>query len=39
MTARRKSVDLLPAPSREVLHKPFDTTKLLSTIARYAGAS
>jgi CheY-like chemotaxis protein len=38
MTARRKSVDLLPAPSREVLHKPFDTSKLLSMIARYATA-
>jgi CheY-like chemotaxis protein len=39
MTARRKSVDLLPAPSKEVLHKPFDTSQLLSAIARYAAAS
>jgi two-component system, chemotaxis family, chemotaxis protein CheY len=39
MTARRKSVDLLPAPSKEVLHKPFDRSKLLATIARYAAAS
>jgi DNA-binding response OmpR family regulator len=35
MTAR-KAIDLLPAPSRDVLHKPFDGAKLLSTIARYA---
>jgi CheY-like chemotaxis protein len=36
MTARRKGGDLLPAPSRQVLHKPFDRFKLLTTIARYA---
>ena len=39
MTARRKAVDLLPAPSKEVLHKPFDSSKLLSTVARYAAPS
>ncbi len=38
MTARRKAADLLPAPSREVLHKPFDRSKLLDTVARYATA-
>jgi len=36
MTARRKGADLLPAPSKQVLHKPFDTARLLSTVARYA---
>jgi CheY-like chemotaxis protein len=36
MTAR-KAADLLPLPSSEhVLHKPFDSSKLLTTIARYA---
>lgn len=38
MTARRKGTDLLPAPSRDILHKPFDTEKLLHTIALYAAA-
>jgi CheY-like chemotaxis protein len=38
MTARRAD-DLLPAPSKHVLHKPFDSAKLLHTIARYASAS
>jgi CheY-like chemotaxis protein len=38
MTARRKGTDLLPAPSRDILHKPFDTEKLLRTIALYAAS-
>jgi two-component system, chemotaxis family, chemotaxis protein CheY len=37
MTAR-KAADLSTVPSRHVLLKPFDTSRLLSTIARYAAA-
>jgi len=37
MTAR-KGADLLPAPSKQVLHKPFDSDELLRTVARYAAA-
>ena len=38
MTARRAAGEL-PLPPRHVLHKPFDSAKLLSTIARYAAAA
>jgi two-component system response regulator MprA len=38
MTARRGG-DLMPAPSRRVLHKPFDSGELLRTVATYAPAS
>jgi len=38
MTARR-GIDRPPAASLQVLHKPFDGRKLLSTIALYAAAS
>ena len=37
MTARKKG-ELLPAPSKQVLHKPFDSDELLKTIARHAAA-
>jgi two-component system, chemotaxis family, chemotaxis protein CheY len=37
MTAR-KAADLLPAPSKQVLHKPFDRNELLKTVARFAAA-
>jgi hypothetical protein len=37
MTARR-STDLQPAPSNQVLHKPFDRTELLEAISRHAAA-
>ena len=37
MTARR-AADLLPALSKQVLHKPFDRTELLNAIARHAAA-
>ena len=35
MTAR-KAPDLQPSPSKQVLHKPFDSAALLRAIARYA---
>jgi two-component system, chemotaxis family, chemotaxis protein CheY len=35
MTAH-KAADLAPLPSGHVLHKPFDSAKLLRTIARFA---
>ena len=37
MTERR-STDLEPAPSKQVLHKPFDRTELLDAVARHAAA-
>ena len=37
MTARKKG-ELLPAPSKQVLHKPFDSDELLKTIARHSAA-
>jgi CheY-like chemotaxis protein len=38
MTARRKAADLMPAPSKQVLHKPFDSEELLKAIARHSAA-
>ena len=37
MTAHR-AADRLPAPSRQVLHKPFDRAELLKAIARHSAA-
>jgi CheY-like chemotaxis protein len=37
MTAR-KATDPLPAPSKQVLHKPFDSDALLKAVARHSAA-
>jgi len=38
MTAARRATDRLPAPSKQVLHKPFDRTELLNAISRHSAA-